>query len=928
MKTILSWIVLLLFITAPAIAQVDKEFEAAQKALEKELADFQQQNQKEFDKYVDEIDKEFSDYLRESWAEFNLYAGVKPDTTPKPKALPKLPPIKKAAPQKAKPLPVIPKSDTVIRKVEQAEPKHDTAVEIPDQVAPKPEPRKPDPGIERAKPGGVSREIIIIPLIGGGPPSIPPVPNIPVVQRSEPEDAPAEGSFLNFYGTNVDLTYDPNLAGTLPAEIHNTTIADFWDRVNKTNYMGLIRQLGDVKTRMNLNDWGYYLLVKKTAEKISSSQNYSRLLSWFLLTKSGYRTRVSYAENTICLMFPSSNNIYGLRYFMIDNIKFYAPDFPYNQIYTYEKDFAGSSKVFDLNIYNALNIGDRFDQRNFQFSYKGKDYNFPVKYNMNSVEFYKDFPLCEIRIEFDAAITPLAKESLLNALKPQLNGLSAGESVDFLLNFVQNGFAYKTDQEQFNGAEKFFFPEENFYYPYSDCDDRAVLFAYLVRELLSLKVVGVTYPGHIATAVRFPNEEAGDYVMYKGEKYMIADPTYINAPFGMTMPGMTNAKAEIVELANEQNQAEQVAGIWERAEAGGVMKGDNRQNLASDADGNSFITGYFSREAKVGGTTLTTAGGTKDAFLARFNKHGNPEWAIRGNCEGNAMATNIILDPKGNIYICGTFEKSISFGKIMMMSKEDRSWFVAKINADGKLIWLNQVNPDSEGTGGDFIVAASFGADGTAQPVKTYPADDNFSKFGLSFDGTGNIYYTVSYGSTLGNRVDRIALNSEAVLNIPALLKAETDKQVAENCEQTIAGLFGALTVMRVNKVAISGAAVMDAFGKYNPGFKQTAPNVYQSLGKLRIIKNEEGIITVFTESGKPVTIDRLKISDKTRLKAVPLANGDYRIDVLNGVKVRKITIWFPLNYVRLFRSNGNALFDYDSDHSQMMMNMKKDILF
>ena len=47
MKTILSWIVLFLFITAPVLAQVDKEFEAAQKALEKELADFQQQNQKE-----------------------------------------------------------------------------------------------------------------------------------------------------------------------------------------------------------------------------------------------------------------------------------------------------------------------------------------------------------------------------------------------------------------------------------------------------------------------------------------------------------------------------------------------------------------------------------------------------------------------------------------------------------------------------------------------------------------------------------------------------------------------------------------------------------------------------------------------------------------------------------------------------------------
>lgn len=761
MKIILSWFILFLFLTLPALAQVDKEFEKAQKELEKELNAYKEQNQKEFDKYVDEIDKEFSDYLRESWAEFNLYAGVKPDTTPKPKTRPKLSPAPappqpkpiepkpepvapKPEPVVPKPEPVAPKPDTAVKPPEPAQTKPDTAAKPPDTVQqkPVPAPREKNPGIEKVKPGNISREIQVKPAIGLNLPVIPPVPNIPVVQRSEPEDAQAEGSFLNFYGTNVDLTYDPKLAGTLPAEIHNTTIADFWDRVNKANYMNLVRQLGEVKNRMNLNDWGYYLLVKKTAEKISSSQNYSRLLTWFLLTKSGYRTRVAYAENNICLMFPSANNIYGLRYFMIDNIKFYAPDFPYNQIYTYEKDFAGASKVFDLDIYEALNIGNRFDEKKFKFGYKGKDYSFPVKYNMNSIDFYKDFPLCEIRVEFDAAINPVAKESLLNALKPQLNGLSTGESVDFLLNFVQNGFAYKTDQDQFDGKEKYFFPEEDFYYPYSDCDDRAVLFSYLVRELLTLKVIGIVYPGHIATAVRFPNDEAGDYVMYKGDKYMIADPTYINASYGMTMPGMTNAKAEIIELINEQS----FTVIWDKAEAGGAVKGDNRQNLATDQNGNSFIAGYFRGKTTIGGTSLSTGTGRKDAFLAKFNSHGNPEWAIQGNCEGDAHATNITVDRAGNIYVCGTYSTSIAFGKIMMMAKGDPSFFVAKFNRDGKLIWLNQALPETDENGSKSIYVATFSADGKALSDKVYPPDANFSDYGLSFDAEGNIYYTGRVG--------------------------------------------------------------------------------------------------------------------------------------------------------------------------------------
>ncbi len=160
-------------------------------------------------------------------------------------------------------------------------------------------------------------------------------------------------------------------------------------------------------------------------------------------------------------------------------------------------------------------------------------------------------------------------------------------------------------------------------------------------------MVGVAYPGHIATAVRFPNDEAGDYVMYKGEKYMIADPTYIGAPFGMTMPGMNNVKAEIIELANEQS----LSVVWDKAAAGGAKKGSSRQNLATDKKGNAFISGYFSGNAAIGGTTLLAGSDKKDAFIAKFNPHGNPEWAIQGNSEGDSRATGIATDPDGNIYI-------------------------------------------------------------------------------------------------------------------------------------------------------------------------------------------------------------------------------------------------------------------------------------
>ena len=73
---------------------------------------------------------------------------------------------------------------------------------------------------------------------------------------------------------------------------------------------------------------------------------------------------------------------------------------------------------------------------------------------------------------------------------------------------MQTAFAYRTDQDQFS-REKWMLPEETLFYPYSDCDDRAVLFAWLVRELLELPVIGIQWPGHMAVAVAFDSPASG-----------------------------------------------------------------------------------------------------------------------------------------------------------------------------------------------------------------------------------------------------------------------------------------------------------------------------------------------------------------------------------------------------------------------------------
>jgi len=98
---------------------------------------------------------------------------------------------------------------------------------------------------------------------------------------------------------------------------------------------------------------------------------------------------------------------------------------------------------------------------------------------------------------------------------------------------VQYAFAYQTDTQQF-GYERPFFGDETFFYPACDCEDRAILYSILVRELLGLEVVLLHYPQHLATAVHFNETIQGDYLMIDGKKFLICDPTFLGASVGMS----------------------------------------------------------------------------------------------------------------------------------------------------------------------------------------------------------------------------------------------------------------------------------------------------------------------------------------------------------------------------------------------------------
>jgi len=86
------------------------------------------------------------------------------------------------------------------------------------------------------------------------------------------------------------------------------------------------------------------------------------------------------------------------------------------------------------------------------------------------------------------------------------------------------------------------FAQETLYYDSSDSEDRAVLFSYLIKELLGFNVLGIKYNDHTSTALYIPMD--GDDIKVNGKRFVIADPTYPNAIVGQSIPKYRTIKPE------------------------------------------------------------------------------------------------------------------------------------------------------------------------------------------------------------------------------------------------------------------------------------------------------------------------------------------------------------------------------------------------
>lgn len=387
------------------------------------------------------------------------------------------------------------------------------------------------------------KEVIVVPQ-----PQPQPEPIAPVQPKA---NISYKTVSIAFYGSLVSVGF-PTSDNLKLKGLTEKSISEAWLQLSDEAYDITLSNVLNIRKNLALCDWGYIEMLQAISEKQYGKTNEAVLMQAFLLAQSNYKTRLAYDDSKLYILIASQYSILRMSRYEIDGEYFYPLNCNAEQLRVC-KAFFENEKAISLQLREEQKFDYDPTQPRKLSSTFGVVANIDV--NQNELDFFAKYPSAYINNNSVTrwavyANTPMSrnvKEKLYPTIRASIKGLSEKDAVNKILNFVQTAFTYGYDNQVW-GCDRAFFASETLHYPYSDCEDRSILFARLVRDIVGLEVVLLYYPGHLATAVGFKQEVEGDYLLYKNRRFTVCDPTFINAPVGKTMPGMNNKEAQVIAL--------------------------------------------------------------------------------------------------------------------------------------------------------------------------------------------------------------------------------------------------------------------------------------------------------------------------------------------------------------------------------------------
>jgi hypothetical protein len=337
---------------------------------------------------------------------------------------------------------------------------------------------------------------------------------------------------LPFYSAQIPLSYDEQFPHWRQSSWDEKGMKNAYKNLTQANPSPLLLSLAEARLTYRLNDWLYFELLSTAIDRILANHtpNEKELALWFFLKESGFHTRMASSGNELYVYAHTEEEVFevplvtdeGATFVNLTAIRQRNPESD-KSVYLLALPEHPAGRPFSFQLKELPLLPAKVTTREFQFRFEDQPHHLRIQLDQTVVQWMQHYPLIQEGAYFDIPFSPALRASLIPQLKALTRNKPPLEVLGLLTAFSRTAFRYQEDIQSF-GRSKPMIAEEVLYYPFSDCEDRAALLYALIREFLIVPTIVIAYPNHMTLAVDLPNL-GGEFVVHKGRRYFICDPT-------------------------------------------------------------------------------------------------------------------------------------------------------------------------------------------------------------------------------------------------------------------------------------------------------------------------------------------------------------------------------------------------------------------
>jgi hypothetical protein len=207
--------------------------------------------------------------------------------------------------------------------------------------------------------------------------------------------------------------------------------------------------------------------------------------------------------------------------------------------------------------------------------------------------------------------------------------------------------------------------------------------------------------------------------------------------------------------------------LW--LKSGGGTTGSLAYDVTADANGNCYVAGrYGGNLATFGSFSLNAAPSVNNYFLVKYDASGNEQW-LSGSQNGYFLHNDLATDMNGNVFVSGQVSSTVNIGTYTLNSTGG-TYCLIKYNSVGQIQWHRTGAVATSlpycvrtHTNGNVYISGVFTLNSMVVGTTTLTNNGGGDFFICGYDNNGNVLWARSGGSTGAENARNHALYSGGI---------------------------------------------------------------------------------------------------------------------------------------------------------------------